>query len=91
MSTKCKAALLAAFLSVHSSCVLSKQVRHGPATYRCKDIQMAPLQLNHAAYSSSELALTAHVELESHDQGLAPGQYAVFYQDRACVGAAKII
>jgi hypothetical protein len=31
------------------------------------------------------------VQLEEDDQGLAPGQYAVFYQDGLCLGAAKIV
>jgi tRNA-specific 2-thiouridylase len=31
------------------------------------------------------------VQLAEDDQGLAPGQYAVFYQDGLCLGAAKIV
>ncbi|GAX81421.1 hypothetical protein CEUSTIGMA_g8851.t1 [Chlamydomonas eustigma] len=77
------------------------KVRHGPAIYRCKDLKLVPQLMNYNIVGSiddvrpsSEMAMvpvTACVELESHDQGLAPGQYAVFYQDRACLGAAKIV
>ena len=33
----------------------------------------------------------ASVVLDGNDQGLAAGQYAVFYQNGACLGAAKIL
>ena len=31
-----------------------------------------------------------HVELDGVDQGLASGQYAVFYTDSTCLGCGKI-
>lgn len=34
---------------------------------------------------------TAEVLLEGNDQGLAAGQYASFYQDGLCLGAALIL
>jgi tRNA-specific 2-thiouridylase len=42
--------------------------------------------------SSSEVAQHYGVVLLSdNDQGLASGQYAVFYQDRECLGSAQIV
>lgn len=31
-----------------------------------------------------------HVQLDASDQGLAAGQFAVFYQDGVCLGSAVI-
>lgn len=33
---------------------------------------------------------TLHIQLDSNDQGIAPGQFAVFYQDDYCLGAGII-
>lgn len=52
-------------------------MRHGPNMYSCK-LEMAPG------------GSSAHVELDGNDQGLAAGQYAVFYQDGTCLGSAVI-
>ena len=61
-----------------SSPVLVK-VRHGPHLYACREIELR-----------GELQGT-RVVLEGEDQGLASGQYAVFYQDGFCLGSAKIV
>ncbi|GLI67478.1 hypothetical protein VaNZ11_011695 [Volvox africanus] len=61
------------------------KVRHGPNMYRCE------LQLHDArgdgSYGDDSYGT---VLLEQNDQGLAAGQYAVFYQGGRCLGCAVI-
>ena len=51
------------------------KVRHGPGSYRCTLSLDTP---------------TGSVLLDGRDQGLAPGQYAVFYQGGVCIGSGVI-
>lgn len=54
------------------------KVRHGPQMYLCKEFQM------------SGDGSQAYVKLNENDQGLAAGQYAVFYQRGECLGCGVI-
>lgn len=54
------------------------KVRHGPKLYECS-----------FRYTKNENS--ARVELDGVDQGLAAGQYAVFYENNTCLGSGKII
>jgi len=67
---------------VHSSAALAAadrlhvKVRHGERMYECLEFK---------AIDGGE---RAYVELSESDQGLAAGQYAVFYRDGVCLGSA---
>ena len=56
---------------------LQVKIRHGAKFYEC-EIDFIDEQ-------------TAQVKLETPDQGIAPGQFAVFYKDQFCLGGGVIL
>ena len=57
---------------------LMVKVRHGPNMYRCKRFELR------------EDGNAAFVHLSEDDQGLAAGQFAVFYRHGVCLGSGII-
>jgi tRNA-5-taurinomethyluridine 2-sulfurtransferase len=57
---------------------LHVKVRHGPALYCCLRFKLL------------EGGNSAFVQLPENDQGLAAGQFAVFYRDGVCLGSGVI-
>ena len=54
------------------------KVRHGPTIYQC-----------HVSFIDDQQTAML-VKLDGNDQGLASGQYAVFYQGEVCIGSGVI-
>lgn len=63
--------------SITESTKLDVKIRHGAQSY--------------AAVVEPQADGTVLVRLPERDQGIAPGQFAVFYKDRLCIGSGVIL
>ncbi|KAL2940946.1 tRNA-specific 2-thiouridylase MnmA [Bienertia sinuspersici] len=61
---------------------LQCKVRHGPSFYRCNLTMVS---------GENGIGDAAVVHLSEDDQGLAPGQFAAFYQQKTCIGSGIIL
>jgi tRNA-specific 2-thiouridylase len=67
------------------------KVRHGPHAYRCELRAVQPDEAGGGVWDPrTPGGSQALVVLDGNDQGLAAGQWAVFYQGGVCLGAAVI-
>ncbi len=64
-------------LNLEASQNLEVKLRHGPKKYKC---QVKALDAD-----------SFFVSLDGRDQGIAPGQFAVFYEGRTCLGCGVIM
>ncbi|MBI4235196.1 hypothetical protein HY604_02760, partial [Candidatus Peregrinibacteria bacterium] len=64
------------FQSSHNTKNLQVKLRHGPSLYNCK--------INYTEGNKAKL------KLDGNDQGIARGQFAVFYHGDICLGSAII-
>lgn len=76
---------LETFLS--NASLLQVKIRHGETLYNC---QFSSENFS-SSLSDSAGGLRATVHLNKQDQGIAPGQFAVFYDGEICLGSAIIV
>jgi tRNA-specific 2-thiouridylase len=72
---------------------LQVKIRHGENLYDCtlsRFLATSPNGLLHPPTEPVLLNTTAHVQITGTDQGLAAGQFAVFYSQNHCLGAGTI-
>ena len=76
--------------SSSSSVRLTVQVRHGPDTHLASVAPLATPGTRATSGPGSPLPRQLLVSLDDADKGLAPGQYAAFYDGDTCLGAGVI-
>ena len=79
-----------ALSSSSSSVRLTVQVRHGPDTHLASVAPLATPGTRATSAPGSPLPRQLLVSLDDADKGLAPGQYAAFYDGDTCLGAGVI-
>jgi tRNA-specific 2-thiouridylase len=81
-----------------NSVALSVKVRHGEQMYKAEvrfdgedEVEMGGSVGGRAKGEVGAANLRANVKLEESDQGLAAGQFAVFYDGEICLGGGVIL